>query len=194
LILLRQEDQKKISQLEEQLKENTLSMGGPSYMLLLQWLGGTKKIGSLLYKASRDGFGAKDFHRLCNNKGATLTLIESTEGCIFGGYSEVEWKSCDAYVTSDKSFLFTLKNIHGILPTKLDLHKDRALYSIFDSSQYGPTFGGGHDICIKKNANTNKSSSSNFPHSYRDTTGKGMTLFAGNQYFTTKEIEVYQVI
>jgi len=193
LILLRGEDQKKISQFEDLLNGRSLLMKeSHSYLLLLQqWLGGTKKIGSLLYKASRDGFGADDFHRLCNNKGATLTLIESTEGCLFGGYSECEWKSIAGYGTSDKSFLFTLKNVHGIPPTKLDNILNK--YSICDHPRYGPTFGG-FDLYICNNSNTDKSSYSIHPHSYRDTTGKGMTLFAGNQYFTTKEIEVYQVI
>jgi len=195
LILLRQEDQKKISQLENEPK----SVVGRSrffeeYILfyLGQWLGGINKIGSLLYKASRDGFGAIDFHKLCDSKGATLTLIESTEGCIFGGYSEVEWKSREDKAISDKSFLFTLKNIHGIGPTKFDKKKDITV--IYRYSCHGPTFGGGHDLYICNYSNTIKSSYSNIGNSYIDTTGKGITLFAGSHYFTTKEIEVYQVI
>ena len=34
----------------------------------------------------RDGFGAKIFHEKCNYKGETLTIIQSKDEYIFGGY------------------------------------------------------------------------------------------------------------
>jgi hypothetical protein len=41
---------------------------------------------NLLYKGSRDGFNAKDFHRLCDNKGPTITVIRTAQGKLFGFY------------------------------------------------------------------------------------------------------------
>ncbi len=38
----------------------------------------------LLYKGNRDGFNAKDFHRLCDNKGPTITVIRTRQGKLFG--------------------------------------------------------------------------------------------------------------
>jgi hypothetical protein len=32
---------------------------------------------SLLYRASRDGFSASDFHKACDNKGPTLVIIKN---------------------------------------------------------------------------------------------------------------------
>jgi hypothetical protein len=29
----------------------------------------------LLYRASKDGWQSSDFHRMCNNKGATISII-----------------------------------------------------------------------------------------------------------------------
>ena len=46
-----------------------------------------------IYKATRDGGTGKDFHVHCDNKGPTLTLIESTNGYIFGGYISISWES-----------------------------------------------------------------------------------------------------
>lgn len=39
-------------------------------------------------------------------------------------------------------------------------------YTIYGSSGYGPTFGGGHDIYITNAADTNRTSYFNVPHSY----------------------------
>ena len=44
----------------------------------------------LIYKATRDGFGSSDFHRCCDNQGATMTVIQSKDGgYLFGGYTSV---------------------------------------------------------------------------------------------------------
>ena len=48
-------------------------------------------------------------------------------------------------------------------------------YSIYDYSAYGPSFGGGNDICIYKG-----SSYSSFPSSYQDILGKGKSIFTGD--------------
>ena len=65
---------------------------------LMNWLEGTGAIeditkanDKLLYRASRDGWGASNFHSFCDNKGPTVTVIKSGN-YIFGGYTEHEWK------------------------------------------------------------------------------------------------------
>jgi hypothetical protein len=78
---------------------------------------------SLLYRGSRDGFGAADFHAKCDDKGDTVTIVKSTEGYIFGGYSDQSWKSngYDCYKSSSCAFLFSIVNPAGIAPMKLHL-------------------------------------------------------------------------
>jgi hypothetical protein len=39
----------------------------------------------LLYRGSRDSFRAETFHKLCDNKGESLTLIENEFKKRFGG-------------------------------------------------------------------------------------------------------------
>ena len=46
----------------------------------------------LLFRASRDGFTASAFHSMCDNKGPTITVVES-EANIFGGFTENAWES-----------------------------------------------------------------------------------------------------
>eukprot|EP01125_Pyxidicula_operculata_P001427 TRINITY_DN1131_c0_g1_i6.p1 TRINITY_DN1131_c0_g1~~TRINITY_DN1131_c0_g1_i6.p1 ORF type:complete len:448 (-),score=126.73 TRINITY_DN1131_c0_g1_i6:194-1537(-) len=146
---------------------------------------------NLLYRGSRDGFGAQHFHSKCDNKGETLTIIKSTGGWLFGGYTPIQWTSRQKYASDNRTFIFTLLNPHNIPPTKFINHDDT--YSICDHSSYGPRFGGGHDIYVSDNCNSNSSSYTNFPSSYTDTTSKGKNLFTGNYNFQVSEIEVYQV-
>jgi hypothetical protein len=46
-----------------------------------------------LWRGSRDGFGASDFHRRCDGHANTLTVILDTNGNVFGGFTPVEWES-----------------------------------------------------------------------------------------------------
>ena len=62
--------------------------------LLNKWV--TETVGGkvkydLLWKGSRDGFGASTFHTKCNGKGATLTVIMSEHQKLFGGYTSESW-------------------------------------------------------------------------------------------------------
>ncbi len=54
---------------------------------LIEWAsGGYIKTWNLLYRGSRDGFRAVDFHSRCDKANEpTLTIVKSTGGHIFGG-------------------------------------------------------------------------------------------------------------
>ena len=66
-------------------------------------------------------------------------------------------------------------------------------YAIHRSSSYGPTFGGGHDIIITNNANSNTNSYTNFGVSYSLPSGikDPHTVLAGTNSFTPDEVEVF---
>ena len=143
----------------------------------------------LLYRGSRDGMSANNFHNKCKNKGPTISLLKNEKGYIFGGYAAVDWTGSGGYKSAPDSFIFTLTNMYNISPTKFP---NSTNCSIYDSSSDGPTFGGGHDIYIGFNTN-----STNFPHSYKDVLGKGYSIFKGdndNYFFNLKEIEVFKLI
>jgi hypothetical protein len=91
---------------------------------------------SLLWRGSRDGFRASDFHDRCDGHANTLTVILDTDGNIFGRFTPVEWESrpwngirreannCFKADTSLKSFVFTLKNPHDIPPKRFPLKSE----------------------------------------------------------------------
>jgi hypothetical protein len=74
-----------------------------------------KKQFTLLWRGSRDGFGADDFHSRCDGHPKTLTVILDTDGNIFGGFTPVEWDfaSNEKADPSLKSFVFILKYPHN---------------------------------------------------------------------------------
>ena len=148
----------------------------------------------LLYQASRDGFNAASFHAMCDHLPRTLTVIQTTKGFIFGGYTSIEWDGTKSWKADPSAFLFSLVNISQpqLMPVKAgDAH------SIYCHPSHGPIFGAGHSIHISNNSNTTTVSYSNLcRQSYDFTLFDDVTndqLLAGSRNFQTSEIEVYQL-
>ena len=67
----------------------------------------------LLYRGTRDGFRSGKFHRLCDNKGATICLVKTDTNHVFGGYTPIPWTSSDGEFMKGKgeSFVFKVLNL-----------------------------------------------------------------------------------
>ncbi|KAK8789848.1 hypothetical protein WA158_006628 [Blastocystis sp. Blastoise] len=159
---------------------------------LVNWLDKEKKW-KLLFRASEHSYSASEFHKYCDNKGETVTLIKhighNNHINIFGGYTNQDWDSSTGYKHYSREFLFTLSNEHNIPPTQYN--NTSGSNAIYCNSSYGPTFGGGHDIYISNQCHSNTSSYSN-PHSYSFyNTSQGSTLFANMSSFTVEDYEVW---
>jgi hypothetical protein len=153
-----------------------------------------KNTWKLLYRGSRDGFGASNFHAKCDNQPNTLTLIETTKGFIFGGFTPIPWDSSSGYKSdnSRKSFLCTLKNPSNISPRKFEL--SNASNAIWSGSGYGPIFGNGHDICLYGDFTINTNNYTNVGTGYVNDTGiDGRQVLTGEYNFAVKEIEVFAI-
>jgi len=141
----------------------------------------------LLYRASEDGMSGQMFHKKCDNKGATVTLIkckfnEAVSSSVIGGFIDQSWHSNSSYSASKTAFLFSLTA--GTPPVKCPIQHSQ--YAFYGYPTYGPTFGG-HDLYIpdglREGAITN--------HAYSNT----MALSQNNQTkFTIEDIEVFQVL
>jgi hypothetical protein len=119
----------------------------------------------LLYRATRDGFGAKDFHRKCDHFENTLVVIKSTAGNVFGGFTSKPWNSSATrdkchyiqikdsltklrnscliatygYVQDESAFIFSLVNKFSE-PLKTVYSSDQGI-GIFCDIDAGPSFG-----------------------------------------------------
>lgn len=148
---------------------------------------------NLIYKGTRDGFTIDDFHRCCDSQGPTITVIQSLDNYLFGGYTSVSWnfhQGVKSGVIDRTAFLFTLTNPYGISPTKYAV-KSSGDHAVVPNAM-GPTFGQ-YDICIYPNSNLNSQSFIKFPSYYVDSTEKGYLTFTGSTNFTTTDIEIYRL-
>lgn len=59
-----------------------------------------------VYKASRNGWSAIDFHQSVDGKGSALVVALSRSGTLFGGYNPAGWISSDDYRLSNSAFLW----------------------------------------------------------------------------------------
>jgi len=107
--------------------------------------GVSKQLGGLLYQASRDYPSSGNFHSRCDNKGATVVIIETSAGNVFGGFADQPWSS-GGWSSSSISFLFQLRPA-----MKRYNKKNGNNYSTYRHSSYGPVFGNGHDLFIATN-------------------------------------------
>ena len=111
---------------------------------------------SLLYRGTRDGFGAVDFHTRCDGHSNTLTILKTKQSqFIFGGFTTAKWETpkFPKFKSDRNAFIFSLTNKDN-RPLKMKIKQNRHQSAIRCHSEYGPTFGGGHDIYVANNANT----------------------------------------
>ena len=172
---------------EQLFNGSTILQSKEEKNLISNWiLQDTKKITKLLFKAKRDGDKASDFHSKCDNMGPTLTIIQTTLGERFGGYTSKNWTSpSSSKWPEDKlAFVFSL-NKKEKFPIKI------AEQAVGHYNDYGPIFGHGHCIYISSGCLSNSSSYHNTSGSYEGTGNQ--KVLTKEQNFTVADYEVFQI-
>ncbi|CAG8505176.1 6391_t:CDS:2 [Funneliformis caledonium] len=170
------------------------------FQLLINWINETIPGTSLnrykltlLLKGSANGFTANTFHGMCDNRGATLTVIKirgSTE--IIGGYNPASWNQ-SLYINEPlsiirESFVFKL-NQKDIRQSIVGRPVADAVYTIENHPNNGPCFYGA--LYIKGGSH------GDFKRDmlcYCDGANYGVQLRKTNSTFSVDDYEVYQVI
>ena len=100
---------------------------------LKNWISPEKKLSvELLYRLSRDGENISTFHKLCDNKGPTITLFESAQYTVFGFYSPLNFDSnYNDFKEDMDTFIFNLDNLQKF-------EKTNKYGSIYCSKTFGP--------------------------------------------------------
>jgi len=160
---------------------------GEQASMLKKWISNGTVRFKLIYRGTRDGFSASTFHSKCDKFKPTVSIIQSNNNKIFGGFTDQDWTNSANYKTSSNVFLFSITE-----KQKFFLKPNMAQNSSYGNASFLATFGGGHDFCLRDNCNTVNTSYSNFGHSY-ETNGKPKEFLTGSYNFTVKEIEVYKV-
>ena len=151
----------------------------------------------LLYRSSRDGSNTQTFHNKCDNIMGTLSIIKTTKGMRFGGYTEQYWNcggSNGIYKKDDKNICFCFS---------LDLFKiynfnDNYNSSIYCYYDYGPYFYSSNEARIfyiynnngsligGTNYQTKNNSFGKFDYDYE--------INNGQRDFSVVELEVFQIL
>ena len=153
---------------------------------------------NLLYRLSDDGFDLEMVRKKCHGKEEILAFIETEKKNIFGGYLSVGWPflngSYQQTIDDDDSFLFLIQSFKNDKMDIFPVRDPNYPYSSVSSQSYVCIFGGGYDICIGKDCQTNMSSYTrgnnyvNLPAGYLN----GDTH--DESKFNVKNIEVYQLL
>jgi len=189
----------------------------------LKLIGLENKSFSLLWRGSRDGFDTAAFHRLCDGKANTVTVIKNTNGFIFGGFTSIPWSSSEdddddddddyddddddygyqfqaynkkEYNEDSSAFLFSLTNPSN---TPLKLKVNLPQYAVAAYCHGGPLFGSGYDLFVSSLSNINRKSyihisSYEFPNGISGEEAGELIVGGSNKYYQTAEIEVFQVV
>jgi hypothetical protein len=161
----------------------------------------------LLWRGSRDGFGAAEFHKRCDGRPRTLTIVRDTQGNIFGGFAAVAWESrvwngkwggqdnCFKADSSLESWLFTVVNPHGMRPRRFPLKPETKSLAIICDASRGPDFGRG-DLVVRGACRARPNSyHGSFGYTYQNDTGiAGSKLLTGDEYFNVDDVEVFEVV
>ena len=155
---------------------------------------------NLIYQASRDGFGLKDFHSKCDGILNTLMVIKSTDSYVFGGFTTQNWTDLYDYKADKNAFLFSLINPFNksvkmnIIDTNYAIYQGPNLVNY----DYNNFLGFGlNDILLNDYSNYQSSyawSSSAFNFELPSFANhNGPSLLGGKSIFLTSEIEVYSL-
>jgi hypothetical protein len=139
----------------------------------------------LLYKGTKDGDTYDIFHKKCDNQGPTISIIESTDGQIFGGYTSKSWDiNSKSDISDPDSFLFNIN-----IKKKYCVSNNKGLYK---TSGFICDFGGNnfHELWL----DSNYFSKSGWCDNGNGYNFKNYELSGGKNEYKVKECEVYKVI
>lgn len=69
----------------------------------------------MIYRGSLHGFSAKDFHQKCDGHDKTLTIVKTTQGYIFGGFTNLKWDSISYWQLDQGDFIDDFYNYYLVV-------------------------------------------------------------------------------
>ena len=151
----------------------------------------------LLYRATKDGDSAKDFHKICDLIGPNITLVKTKKGYIFGGFTIKNWKhyfkdikkddpDYGTEIKDEKAFGFSINK------KKIYENGKPSENIIFCNKNFGPCFKNYFfkifDESLKNGGICGKIEESNFIGIEKQYEFNG-----GEEKFEVEEIEVFQI-
>ena len=152
---------------------------------------------TLLYRATRDGFGNSNFHSKVDGQRNTVSIIMTNSSYVLGGFTAAAWHSSGGYIADSSAFIFSLRR-NGTSNSEKFMVKD-SNNAIYGGSSYH-IFIGVYDLRIVDKSNITTGSYANIGYSYNPPNGyiyqqtNTRNYLAGSyKEWLTTEIEVFQI-
>ena len=152
----------------------------------------------LVYRATRDGDSALEFHKRCDKIGPNIILVKTDKNIRFGGFTNLSWDTVekddegkkdegDRGLKNDQdSFCFSLTN------KKVYLHNFEKEGAILCSRSCGPIFCD-NIFAVNNNMLSKGGYCSNKDQSCFSGQLKDYEISGGNKNFNIKELEVFEI-
>ncbi len=145
---------------------------------------------NLIFRASTDGDNNKAFHKYCDNISPTVSIIQTKNNFIFGGYTDHIWDNKSGCVKTNNTFMFSLN--------KNKIYKGKeGCNHIHCGLSEGPWFCNGTGVQGNDYFKTNKSFQRDLKSNQESwenfTEAEEFELVGGTKNFFVKEVEVFKV-
>ena len=151
----------------------------------------------LIYRATRDGDSAKNFHQKCDYIGPNIILIRTKKDFIFGGVTSKSWKHLlkdikkddpeyGTEIKDEKAFGFSINE------KKIYKNGKPSECAIFCNNNYGPVFKNNYfkiyNECLDNGGICGNMEESNFIGQEKD-----YEINGGEEKFDIEDIEIFQI-
>ena len=152
---------------------------------------------NLMFRASRDGDSAKNFHLKCDLIGPNIILVKTKKNFIFGGFTNKGWKHLFKDIKKDNPDFATEYKDDKAFGFSVNLKKiyRNEKYNknvIYCNNNYGAVFINFFKIfdeCFRNGGICGKIRECNFFGQEKE-----YEINGGNEKFDIEEIEVYQIV
>ena len=178
---------KKLKEINPIINSESKIINRELFKQLNNWINPNKSLQfQKIFTASINGDNYYDFHKICDGKGPTVTIVKGKNGYIFGGYVTIPFSSDHKPHYDEYAFLFSLTNMKKF-PIII---KEQAVYHM---DNWGPYIGYYNycDLAISTGCLKNK-------HSYCEPKSYDFNrvdlIGSTNRNFEVDDYEVYLVI
>jgi hypothetical protein len=131
---------------------------------------------TLLYSLGQHGASLQTLHRKVDSARATLVMLRTSDGCVFGGFSSDSWKTRSGYFGSAEAFVYQCR---GATIEKFGWSGSNTFFLTSASNGMGMGGGTGFAWWIDANLSTG--------------TSNGCSTFASPRFSNDELFEVVQV-
>ena len=152
----------------------------------------------LVYRATRDGDSAENFHKKCDKIGPNITLVLTINNIRFGGFTKNNWEHLKEDINQKDPEIGSGKDDADAFCFSIDLHK---IYNnieldsgvVFCCNKYGPTFCR-NIFSINDNMLTKGGFCLKKKYSCFDGQESDYEISGGKKVFGVKDVEVLEIL